>query len=248
MCRTKLLLGKRLEENIDGILRKISLKSDARKVLQDYKKMEGYRIQEKILKQLQKEYPDHKNKAAVDIKVKLLNLFYSTGIQAVNKMTDNVLSINNIDERLTQGDLLLVSEIATLRLVGGERNNYSFATKYCALHQPEKFPIYDSIVADTFESLFEQGFLPQYHYKRSKTSEPNTFTKSEFAAKLKNYKFYVRFYDYFMELFDLKDFTYREIDSYIWGAFKLAGNEFEIEKLAKLNKSKIVQVDINKNY
>ena len=53
---------------------------------------------------------------------------------------------------------------------------------------------------------------------------------------------------YFMELFDLKDFTYREIDSYIWGAFKLAGNEFEIEKLAKLNKSKIVQVDINNNY
>ena len=48
-----------------------------------------------------------------------------------------------------------------------------------------------------------------------------------------------------MELFDLTEFTYREVDSYIWGAFKLAGDDFEIEKLAKLNKSKIVQVEIN---
>lgn len=241
-------MGKRLEENIDGIMRKISLKSDARKVLQDYKKMEGYRIQEKILKQLQKEYPDHKNKAAVDIKVKLLNLFYSTGIQAVNKMTDNILRIKDIDARLSHGELSLVKEIAVLHFSGNERYNYSFATKYCALHQPEKFPIYDRIVADTFESLFEQGLLPIYHYKRDKASEPNTYTKGEFAAKLKEYEFYVEFYKYFMELFDLAEFTYREVDSYIWGAFKLAGNEFEIEKLAKLNKSKIVQVDINNNY
>ena len=45
-----------------------------------------------------------------------------------------------------------------------------------------------------------------------------------------------------MKLYDLKgNFTYREIDSYIWGAFKVAGPDYEIEKMAKLDKSKIIE-------
>lgn len=225
-------------------MKKISLRKDAEEALKMYEKLEPYGIQEMLLKTLVKKYSDHTNRAAVDTKVKLLNLFYSTGIQAVSKMTDNIFRIKDIDARLKQGDLTLVPQIATLKLDGGERFNYSFATKYCALHQPEKFPIYDSIVADTFESLFVKGYFPKYTYSRSKSKSPNTFTKVEFAAKLKEYDFFVEFYKYFMELFDLKSFTYRKIDSYIWGAFKVAGSDFEIEKLAQLDKSKIVEYNI----
>lgn len=225
-------------------MKKISLRKDVSTALKMYKKLEPYGIQEMLLKTLVKKYSDHTNRAAVDTKVKLLNLFYSTGIQAVSKMADNIFGIQDIDARLKQGDLTLVPQIATLKLDGGERFNYSFATKYCALHQPEKFPIYDSIVADTFESLFVKGYFPKYTYSRSKSKSPNTFTKVEFAAKLKEYDFFVEFYKYFMELFDLKSFTYRQIDSYIWGAFKVAGSDFEIEKLAQLDKSKIVEYNI----
>lgn len=224
---------------------KISLRADAERAMVAYDKMSSYRIQEEILQDLVQKYPDHKNEAAVDTKAKLLNLFYSTGIQATNLMTKHILSIENIDERLEKGDLSLVPEIATLQLSNGEKRfNYSFATKYCALYQPAKFPIYDSIVANTFISLFEKGLLPKYHYERGKTSNPNTFTKGEFASKLKEYNFFVELYGYFMELFDLKSFTYRQIDSYIWGAFKVAGSDFEIEKLAQLDKSKIVEYNI----
>ena len=224
---------------------KISLKADAERAMVAYDKMSSYRIQEEILQDLVQKYPDHKNEAAVDTKAKLLNLFYSTGIQATNLMTKHIISIENIDERLGKGDLSLVPEIATLQLSNGEKRfNYSFATKYCALYQPAKFPIYDSIVANTFISLFEKGLLPKYHYERGKTSNPNTFTKGEFASKLKEYNFFVELYGYFMELFDLKSFTYRQIDSYIWGAFKVAGSDFEIEKLAQLDKSKIVEYNI----
>ena len=224
---------------------KISLRADPERAMVAYDKMSSYRIQEEILQDLVQKYPDHKNEAAVDTKAKLLNLFYSTGIQATNLMTKHILSIENIDERLEKGDLSLVPEIATLQLSNGEKRfNYSFATKYCALYQPAKFPIYDSIVANTFISLFEKGLLPKYHYERGKTSNPNTFTKGEFASKLKEYNFFVELYGYFMELFDLKSFTYRQIDSYIWGAFKVAGSDFEIEKLAQLDKSKIVEYNI----
>ena len=226
-------------------MKRVSLKSDAKRALAAYNKLPSYSIQEDILQRLVEEYPDHKNVGAVDTKVKLLNLFYSTGIQATNLMTAHILSIKDIDARLKAGDKSLVAEIATLKLTNGDvRFNYSFATKYCALHQPTKYPIYDSIVADTFESLFVQGYLPKYTYSRTNSKLPNTFTKGEFAAKLKEYDFFVDLYKYFMELFDLTEFTVREIDAYIWGAFKVAGEDFEIERLAKLDKSNIVEVKI----
>lgn len=224
---------------------KISLKKDAQAVLDGYKKMESYSIQEELLRCLAKKYPGHSNKAAVDTKVKLLNLFYSTGIQATNKMSENILSIKDIDKRLSEGDKSLIPEIATLTFDGKKRYNYSFATKYCAYHQPEKFPIYDSIVAMTFISFFEKGLLPKYKCCNRKTTIKGTYTKAEFATKLKEYDFFVDVYDYFMEQYDLKgNFTYRAIDSYIWGAFKIAGPDYEIEKIAQLDKSKIVEYSI----
>ena len=226
-------------------MKRVSLKSDAERALAAYDKLPSYSIQEDILQRLVEEYSDHKNAGAVDTKVKLLNLFYSTGIQATNLMAAHILSIKDIDARLKAGDKSLVAEIATLELTNGDvRFNYSFATKYCALHQPTKYPIYDSIVADTFESLFVQGYLPKYTYSRTKSKLPNTFTKGEFVAKLKEYDFFVDLYKYFMELFDLTEFTVREVDAYIWGAFKVAGEDFEIERLAKLDKSNIAEVKI----
>ena len=44
-----------------------------------------------------------------------------------------------------------------------------------------------------------------------------------------------------MEQFDLQNFTYRQVDSYIWGAFKVGGEDFEIEKMAQLNKKTIIE-------
>ena len=226
-------------------MKSISLKEDAKAALNGYKTMESYSIQEELLQCLVKKYSDHSNKAAVDTKVKLLNLFYSTGIQATNKMSENILSIKDIDKRLSAGDKSLVPEIATLTFDGKKRYNYSFATKYCAYHQPKKFPIYDSIVAMTFISFFEKGLLPKYKYCSRKPTIKGAYTKAEFTAKLKEYDFFVDVYDYFMEQYDLKgNFTYREIDSYIWGAFKVAGLDYEIEKMAQLDKSKIVEYNI----
>lgn len=225
-------------------MKNFSLKKDAEEALKGYEKMESYHIHEFLLQCLVEKYPDHKNKAAVEEKVKLLNLFYSTGIQATNKMSENILSIKDIDKRLSTGDKSLIPEIAALTFDGKKRYNYSFATKYCAYHQPAKFPIYDSIVAMTFISFFEKGLLPKYKYCKCKSTTKEAYTKSEFAAKLKEYDFFVNVYDYFMDLYDLKEsFTYRKVDSYIWGAFKMA-EEYEIEKLARLDKSKIVEYNI----
>ena len=223
------------------MLQKISLKKDAEAVLKAYDKMKSYSIQEELLQSLVKEFPDHKIKDAVEVKVKLLNLFYSTGIQATNAMAENIVNIKDIDSRLMKGDISLIKEIATLKLKGNTRYNYSFATKYCAYHQPKLYPIYDSIVAETLTSFFEKGLLPIYKPASKRSVGDKTFTKAEFAKKLKEYDFFLTVYRYFMEQYDLLDLSYRQVDSYIWGAFKVRGKEFEIEKMAQLNKKSIVE-------
>ena len=225
-----------------------SLRADADAAIVAYNKMEGYIVQEELLTILKTKYPDHKNKMGVDIKVKLLNLFYSTGIQATNAMTNHIMKIKDIDKRLGEGDLSLVEEIAALKLKNNTtRYNYSFATKYCAYHQPDKFPIYDSIVAKTFVSLFNKGLLPKFKLGKKTAEDQNIFAKSDFNKKLKDYNFFVKLYQYFIEIYDLQKFPFRKVDTYIWGAFKIAGPDYEIEKMAQLDKSKIAQYIIEED-
>lgn len=223
-----------------------SLKDDALQVLAVYDKMLAYRIQEEVLQYLVKIYPNHSIKEAVETKVKLLNLFYSTGIQAVNVAAQQILSIESIDVRLKKGERTLVNEIAKVNLSNNKtRNNYSFATKYCAYHKPRLYPIYDSVVAKVFIRLFEKGLLPKYKYSRRHSVEPNTFTKKEFAEKLKDYKFFCYIYVYFRKEYDLRGLTFRQIDSYLWGAFKIAGANFRIKELADIDTTKITQYVID---
>ena len=224
-----------------------NLLNDAQKTIKAAAQMEPYAMQEEILQRLVKKYPDHKNKAAVETKVKTLNLYYSTYIMATSRMTEHIYSeIDDFDARLKRGDRSLVNDIAKVKINGKEYDFYSFATKYCALHQPKKFPIYDDIVGSVLTKLFEDGNLPPYECTR-KRNVKNGYSRTGFATKLRDYDFYVAVYDRFMELYGLKDkLTYREVDNYLWGAFKMAGPKFEIEKLAPIDRSKIKEVNINK--
>jgi len=220
------------------------LYKDAQKALKAYDKMEVYRIQEDILQRLKNDYPDHKSRAAVEVKVKLLNLLYSTYILATNRMTDHIFDIKNIDALLKKGEHSLVKQIASINIDNKNYDFYSFATKYCAYHNPDAFPIYDNIVASVFTKLFEDGNLEPYICTRKKGVE-NGYSRTAFAAKLRDYDFYIAVYNRFMELYGLKGkLTYRQVDAYLWGAYKVAGSDFEIENLAPIDKDSIVEVTI----
>lgn len=220
------------------------LSVDVEKYLKRRSKLRVYDMQEKILQSLIKDHAGHTNFEAVELKAKLLNMFYSTGIQAINKVVERIMSIKNIDEILNKEKYSkeLIDTIAELNLSdGSKRNNYSFATKYCALHQPEKYPIYDSIVAAIFIALFEKGGMPPYTLKKNKkvASTQTCMSKVEFANKLRDYDFFVQVYDSFMENCGLSGkFDYRKIDWYLWGSYKDGDIETEIEKLTKLDPQK----------
>ena len=210
---------------------------DAQKVLKDKSQLRSYELQEKILQHLVTEYTDHTVPEAVDLKAKLLNLFYSTGIQAMNVMVNKILGVANIDSRLKKGDLNLVADIAVIQLSDGKkRNNYSFATKYCALHQPDKYPIYDSIVANVLLYLLKNNKIPPYTLRGKKQAENDTCKNiGEYEKALHDYPYYVKVYDSFCRAYNLSSLSYRDVDFYIWCAFKLGGKKYLIEKIVPIN-------------
>lgn len=219
------------------------LSGDARNFLDTQKHLIAYDVQEYVLQNLVRKYPDHKLYEAVATKVKLLNLFYSTGILAVDAMAENIMSIKNIDELLHEKVAVphLVEAISRLSLDKGERINYSFATKYCALHQPDKYPIFDSIVEAIFVKLMQDGNLPPYQYK-TKKKEVSTdvyMTLEEFRLKLHDYASFIQIYDSFMQAYGLKGkLSYREVDWYLWGSFKEGGAKTRIEEIAPIPENK----------
>lgn len=67
------------------------------------------------------------------------------------------------------------------------------------MHQPDLFPIYDRFVGEML-----RYFRKQTHFAR-------------FAnADLKNYAEYRTIYDAFIQFFALNDFTYKQVDNYLW--------------------------------
>src|SRR5206468_1151652 len=103
------------------------------------------------------------------LKVVALNDLYRTGILATYRVAEHIFQLN-IDPLLEAGQSEAVARIARVQLGTVARNNYSFATKYCAWHNPDAYPIYDSYVdnllwgykkQDQFDT-FQRQALRQY--------------------------------------------------------------------------------------
>ncbi len=80
-----------------------------------------------------------------------------------------------------------------------KRRNYSFASKYCHWHQPDKYPIYDNLV---------ENMLWAYH----KHFNFGTFRRDD----LQYYCQYKEIMDDFKKDYGLTRFSYREIDKFLW--------------------------------
>lgn len=167
--------------------------------LRTWDELETYRLQEDALDKLffvlcpkNIEMPD------ILLKVAALNDFYSTNIFSVYPVAKHILSLD-IDARLKEGDVMLVSDIQKVTIKNVERNFYSFATKYCSHHNPLDYPIYDSYVEKVL----------CYFRNRDK------FT----AFKTEDLKNYVNFKETlidFRTFYGLNQYNLKEIDKYMW--------------------------------
>ncbi|HEY5041933.1 MAG TPA: hypothetical protein VIK53_08010 [Verrucomicrobiae bacterium] len=168
------------------------------------KSLDNYRIQEEALKLLFHKFClENRSLELVLLKVTALNQFYSTNIYDTYSMAKHIIDMQ-IDERLHNGDLTLVNELALITLKKKQKNFYSFASKYCSHHNPKAFPIYDS-------------FVEKMLVRRAKVDRFAEFKKAE----LKKYDRFVQIINAFQQFYGLENFSLREIDVFLW----LAGKE-----------------------
>jgi len=112
---------------------------------------------------------------------------------------------SDADARLASGDLTLADDIRRghgirARKTGKERNFYSFATKYAALHEPTKFPIFDSLVMKLLTTLNKQlRFCPRF-----------------IQSDLRDYQRYVSIVDALLTFAGLGSFKYKRFDQGLW--------------------------------
>ncbi|HNP94030.1 MAG TPA: hypothetical protein PKJ63_00330 [Cyclobacteriaceae bacterium] len=69
------------------------------------------------------------------------------------KVAEHIVSLR-IDERLKEGDLELVSDLANLDVTFSDYERWRFFSRYCSIHQPDRFPVY---------SISTQRVLQSYH-------------------------------------------------------------------------------------
>lgn len=168
--------------------------SEVNKYLKEWNDNEKFVEQEKVLTRLFKEtYPLNDTIEGVLAKVTILNVFYSTNILAFYPVVKHIVS-KDIDDKLKQGDVSVVDDIRRM-----DRDNYSFATKYCSNHYPEVFPIYDSYVEKVL-----CYFRNCDNFTSFKTEE------------LRQYKKFKEIIIAFRKYYDLEIYDLKKIDIYLW--------------------------------
>jgi hypothetical protein len=112
-------------------------------------------VTERALGALFGQYRTNDNDAHVLLKVVTLNRLYSTGIFAVHDVARHIYEQHEeIDKELRGGTPKIVDMIAKVTMSSGKGINfYSFASKYCSWHKPDKYPIWDSRVNRYLRSL-----------------------------------------------------------------------------------------------
>ncbi len=161
-------------------------------------------IVERVLSKLFATFPENVLSEDVLLKVVVLNDLYRTGILATGRVAEHICQIK-IDAPLKAGEPQLVHRIAHVQIRDKQRNNYSFATKYCAWHQPDHFPIFDSFVEQMLWTYRRQGGYSDF-----------------MRQDLWKYEVFMQAIVDFRNYYGLMNFALKDIDKFLW----LAGNDY----------------------
>ena len=145
-------------------------------------------------------WPGNLDLAHVIPKAAALNMLYSTGILDVLTVAEHIVSLN-IDARLTGGCHSVVEDIANVSFANNKKVRFSsFATKYCSWHKPALFPISDTNARGTLLVFNARDAF-------------DTFSENTLIT---SYETYVRVVSSFRDYYGLQQFTYKDLDKFLW--------------------------------
>ena len=117
-----------------------------------------FELDSKAIHSLVTSYPSHTDLPDVLIKVATINQLYRTNIFGVHAVADTIVTNGPVLKHLLEnGSCDAVDCIRITDHNGKKINHYSFATKYCHLHEPKMFPIFDSRVERALWRLHDKS-------------------------------------------------------------------------------------------
>lgn len=143
-------------------------------------------------------FPKNTRLDQVILKAAALNQLYSTNIYAVAEMARHIVG-RGVDPLLEIGSPGAVDVIAKVTFGGKPWRFYSFATKYCSFHNPERYPIYDRFIDQALR-----------HYR--KVDHFAVFSN----ADLREYERLINIIASFRRFYGLEGFTFKAIDKFLW--------------------------------
>ena len=107
-------------------------------------------------------YPKNTCPWQVLLKVTALNALYKTRIMNVYPVVETILGIGRkLDSLVSRGDPMAVDLMKMVKFAkrGKTMNFFSFASKYCHFHKPNRYPIYDQYVDAALRKLRRDKML-----------------------------------------------------------------------------------------
>lgn len=133
-------------------------------------KEDELRIPEEAIKDLcTDKYKSQTDINGVIAKISIINQIYSTRVKNIDtywlakhitnngeKLKKYIYSEDEKD-RIKAVQIIANSKDSSEENIKKMNNHYSFATKYCSFHKPEKFPIYDSYISAVVKANADEG-------------------------------------------------------------------------------------------
>ncbi len=181
---------------------------DERLIKEEIDKWENellYSVPEEVLCKMFKDYPNDRIENVLR-KCYFLNSVYGTRVS-----TDDLKAISRyiyenhriLKTKFDDGD---PSAVGILTCEVGEKNNYSFATKFCSFSKPDTYPIYDSLVFSVLKNYKKH----QSDKKLSRLFRNVNYTK---ADDLKEYEVFKNVIDLLKEK---SNSSYKDLDHFLW--------------------------------
>ena len=139
-----------------------------------------------------------------------------------------------ISNKIECGNQNIVKKIAisTKDVNKGNKRQMCFATKFCFLHNETAYPICDSFAREALKHHKKKLGKTHPNYEKLNTLLGNARRKWHAPSEPLNYSSYKNVIDYFIEIYDLGDITYKELDWFLWvfGKISLGNPRAEILK------------------
>jgi len=159
---------------------------------------ERYGTADVALAKLYDIFPKNNQLDDVFLKVVTLDAFYNTNVMYPLEVSKHILNIKP-DAEMEAGSVKIVEDLAEVNMGTKTIRFYSFATKFCSWHNFDAYPIYDNFVEKTL-----WGYQSKDKY-------------SDFMRKeLKQYARFKEIVNDFRNNYGLGDFSYKQIDKFLW--------------------------------